>query len=121
MCDTFEPCEAETKEKLEVMLDALEFYKDTYLGLDYKTIEILDEQIGAIRANIYGEEYGWRSKEGKEQYHKRMLEHMKQALEEALGKLYDIKYADSQKSIIPNPLFPNWYEKITTTYSDKRS
>lgn len=48
---------------MKVLLDALIFYKDINCDLDYDTIEIIDEQIGALRANLYGEENGWRSKE----------------------------------------------------------
>lgn len=56
---------------MKVLLDALMFYKDINRGLDYDTIEIIDEQIGALRANLYGEENGWRSKEEQVDYEDR--------------------------------------------------
>lgn len=69
---------------LELLLRALEFYKTIYGSLTAEDKEILDEQIGALRANLYGEEEGWRSKEAKALYDARQKEKMDALLKEIM-------------------------------------
>ena len=79
------------KKKMKVLLDALTFYKDIAGAINWDELEIIDEQIGALRANLFGEENGWRSKEGQIAYEKRKVEEHEKLLQEL------IKMVDADK------------------------
>lgn len=72
------------KKKMKVLLDALTFYKDIAYAINWEELEIIDEQIGALRANLFGEENGWRSKEEQIAYEKRRAEENDKLLQELI-------------------------------------
>ena len=72
----------DTKKTLNVLLDALYFYKAIKADISLEDQEIIDEQIGALRANLYGEEQGWRSKEEQIAYEARRAKEMDKLFQE---------------------------------------
>lgn len=75
--------QCQTEKTLSILLDALSFYKAISLE-SLEDQEIIDEQIGAIRANLYGEEQGWRSKEEQIAYEARRAKEMDKLLQELI-------------------------------------
>ena len=79
------------KKKMKVLLDALTFYKDIASQINSDELEIIDEQIGALRANLFGEEHGWRDKEGQAVYEAKRAKVMETILQKAIEKTMEFK------------------------------